>query len=395
MCFLAVCAIIGLPQQASAQSGSGICVMDAGSGRILYASNENARLEMASTTKIMTAIVALDHLALSDEIRIPSEAVGVEGSSIYLRKGEIWTAKDLLYGLMLRSGNDAAVALAIASCGNVDAFVAKMNEKAREFGLQDTHFCNPHGLHADEHYTTARELAIIASHAMKIPAFAEAVSTKIYTVEQNDTHTVHYFANKNKLLGTFDGANGIKTGYTTDSGRCLVSAARRNGMQLIGVVLNCYNMWQTSANMLEKAFKGYTSVELVKPNQPLFSVNNGSACVDLQVNEEIRYPIAQGESLDFSFTVRPDTHLRAPLAKGQNIGTLQVYHGNRLIFSSKLSTMNAVNDTGVVLMLSALCGNLHIENNGGEIEQIFSVERGSIPPWGRGIDLTGASQGQR
>lgn len=369
--------------------------MDASSGRILYASNENARLEMASTTKIMTAIVALDHLALSDEIRIPSEAVGVEGSSIYLRKGEIWTAKDLLYGLMLRSGNDAAVALAIASCGNVDAFVAKMNEKAQEFGLRDTHFCNPHGLHADEHYTTARELAIIASHAMKIPAFAEAVSTKIYTVEQNDTHTAHYFANKNKLLGTLDGANGIKTGYTTDSGRCLVSAAKRNGMQLIGVVLNCYDMWQTSANMLEKAFQAYTSVELVKPNQPLFTVNNGSAHVDLQVKEEIRYPIAQGESLDFSFTVRPDTNLRAPLTEGQNIGTLQVYHGNRLIFSSKLSTMNAVNDTGVVLMLSALCGNLHIENNGGEIEQIFSVERGSIPPWGRGIDLTGTSQGQR
>ena len=358
---------------------SGYCVIEQASGRVLYEYNKDARLEMASTTKIMTALVALETLDLDAQIRVDDRAIGVEGSSIYLRKNEIWTARDLLHGLMLRSGNDAAVALAIASCGSEEAFAVRMNETARKIGLEQTHFTNPHGLHDDEHYTTAYELAKLSAYAMSNPEFRAIVGAKVYKVAANETHPEHYFANKNKMLASFDGANGIKTGYTTHSGRCLVSAAERDGMQLIGVVLNCYDMWNQSAQMLENGFRNYRNVKLGEAGKALFRVGEGEHAAAVGLETDIVFPLRTDEDLDFRFTIRPHKDLRLPLAQGQEIGRVEISRENRLLFSAKLITMNAVNDAGVVLMLSNLCGNLHIENNGGEIEQIFSVERNRFP----------------
>ncbi len=193
---------------------SAMTVLEASTMRVLVEHNKDVRLEMASTTKIMTALVVIENEDLDKEFTIPDEAVGVEGSSIYLKSKEIWTIRDLLYGLMLRSGNDAATALAIATGGSVENFVKMMNDRVEQLGLTNTHFENPHGLHSDEHYTSAYDLAVISAIAMQNPTFKEVSGCKMYTVQANSSHPTYYFANKNKMLSIYDGANGIKTGYT-------------------------------------------------------------------------------------------------------------------------------------------------------------------------------------
>ncbi|MDE7191257.1 MAG: D-alanyl-D-alanine carboxypeptidase, partial [Clostridia bacterium] len=252
---------------------SSMAVVEASTLRVLVEQNKDVRLEMASTTKIMTALVVIENEDLDKEFTIPDEAVGVEGSSIYLKSNEIWTIRDLLYGLMLRSGNDAATALAIAVSGSVENFVKSMNDKVSQLGLENTHFENPHGLHADGHYTSAYDLAVISAVAMQNPIFKEIAGCKMYTVQANSSHPTYYFANKNKMLGIYDGANGIKTGYTKDSGRCLVTAAERNGMQLVGVVLNVYDHYNASAINFDKAFENYAPVSIGKKGDILENLN--------------------------------------------------------------------------------------------------------------------------
>lgn len=207
---------------------------------------------MASTTKIMTAIVAIENMPTDYIVTVPKEAVNIEGSSIYLYEGEKITCLDLLYGLMLESGNDAAAAIAIAVGGTMERFVMLMNEKARELGLKNTHFANPHGLSCEDHYTSAADLARITDYALGNQLFAEIVSTKRYTACEGS----RYYVNHNRLLFSYDGMIGVKTGYTIASGRCLVTAARRNGRTLIAVTLNDYYCSADHARMLDTGFAG-------------------------------------------------------------------------------------------------------------------------------------------
>lgn len=235
-------------------SAKGACVIDVESGEILFAENENKKLPMASTTKILTAIVLIENMDLSKTIKVDDSAVGVEGSSIYLKKGEEIKVIDLLYGLMLRSGNDSAVALAIACSGSEENFSKLMNEKAKQIGANSSSFTNPHGLDDENHYTTAKDLALISAYAMKNEIFRKIVSTKMHVVEATNVSEKRFFQNKNKMLSSFEGACGIKTGYTKKTGRCLASAAQRDGKTLVCVVLSCPNMWQDSKNLLEFCF---------------------------------------------------------------------------------------------------------------------------------------------
>ena len=235
-------------------SAKAACVIDVDSGEILYCENENAPLAMASTTKILTAIIVIENMDLSQTIKVDDSAAGVEGSSIYLKKGEEIKVIDLLYGLMLRSGNDSAVALAIACAGSVPAFANLMNDKAKQIGATNSSFTNPHGLDDKNHYTTAKDLALISAYAMKNDIFREIVSTKMHVVEKTNLSEQRYFQNKNKMLSSFEGACGVKTGYTKKTGRCLVSAAKRDGKTLVCVVLSAPNMWQDSKNLLEFGF---------------------------------------------------------------------------------------------------------------------------------------------
>ncbi len=217
-------------------------------------------MPMASTTKVMTAIVVIENAPLDMTVKVPAQAVGIEGSSVYLKKDDIYTVKDLLYALMLASANDAAVALAIKVGGSVENFVSLMNEKARELGLKDTNFTNPHGLHNRDHYTTPYDLAVICSYAMKNEVFRELAAAKSVKIRQLGDNTEKTVRNKNKFIYTFEGATGIKIGYTKNAGRCLCASAKRNGTELICVVLNDGNWFNVAADLLKDCFAKYDAL---------------------------------------------------------------------------------------------------------------------------------------
>jgi D-alanyl-D-alanine carboxypeptidase (penicillin-binding protein 5/6) len=223
------------------------CVMELSTRRILHEENSTKQLPMASTTKILTCITAIQICAsLEEKVEIPQEAVGIEGSSAYLQCGEHYSVRDLLYGLMLRSGNDCAIALALHCCKSIVAFATEMNKIAQSAGAVNSHFSNPHGLPQKQHYTTAQDLALIASFAMENAIFREIVSCPYYALK--------CWKNKNKILSLYKGADGIKTGYTKEAGRCLVSSATREGVTLICVVLSCPTTYARSMSLLDNAF---------------------------------------------------------------------------------------------------------------------------------------------
>ena len=228
-------------------------LIDHDSCSVLYEKNADSPLPMASTTKIMTALTALEYFTADTTMTIPIESIGIEGTSAYFEAGEAYTLRELLYALLLQSANDAASAIAINIAGSEENFSVLMNRKASAMGLRDTQFKNPHGLPEEGHYTTAKELAIIASNALKNPTIAEIVSMKNAKIE-SESGKIKHFYNHNKLLSIYNGANGVKTGYTKSSGRCLVSSATRNGRTLIAVTLHSYDDWQEHMKMLNYGF---------------------------------------------------------------------------------------------------------------------------------------------
>ncbi|MDE6604511.1 MAG: D-alanyl-D-alanine carboxypeptidase [Clostridia bacterium] len=360
---------------------SSMAVIEASTMRVLIEQNKDVRLEMASTTKIMTALAVIENNDLDEEFTIPDEAVGVEGSSIYLKSKEIWTIRDLLYGLMLRSGNDAATALAIATSGSVENFVGLMNDKVSDLGLENTHFENPHGLHADNHYTSAYDLAIISAVAMQNPIFKEIAGCKMYTVQANSSHPTYYFANKNKMLGIYDGANGIKTGYTKDSGRCLVTAAERDGMQLIGVVLNVYDHYNASAINFDKAFANYSPVTIGKSGDILQTLNIEEKNYNIALQNDLVLPLKEGEIVGIKCYFEINEGLQAPLNANSIIGKMQFYNDNRLLFSANIVNMEEIDDIGALRKISAYSGEMRVSVENGEIKQIFSLNRSGVTAW--------------
>ena len=294
------------------------------SDTILYAKNENARLPMASTTKIMTALVAIERENLNKKIKVDPRAVGVEGSSAYLRAGEEFTLRELLYALMLRSANDAAEAIAYAVAGSIEEFAFLMNEKATLLGLCDTHFTNPHGLDNDEHYTTALELAKITAAALEYPEFCEIVSTKTKRVEKEGF--TRLFANHNKMLSRYDGCIGVKTGYTQKSGRCLVSAAERDGVRLIAVTLSCPDDWREHEKMLDFGFSQLKRVTVVSKNEFMRSaiVKDGvTSNVKLGIDSDITIIKKNTDDLP-KIDIDIPQILNAPVELGDAVGKIRL-----------------------------------------------------------------------
>ena len=297
------------------------------SGDVIIERNASARLPMASTTKIMTALVALELAPSDTRIIVDAAAVGAEGSSVYLCAGEVLTLEQLLYALLLESANDAALAIAIGLCGSVEAFADLMNRKAEALGLTDTHFVNPHGLDDKAHYTTARELATVTQAALQNELFARIVSTRRATIPHAENPTGRLLINHNKLLRTYPDCVGVKTGYTTRSGRCLVSAATRDGVTLIAVTLNAAGDWQLHADMLDYGFTRYHTVTLsdtdtyrvtlpvVGGERDLISLTNESAL-------SITLPVGHGSIR--AVTEAPH-FLYAPVMTGENIGKAVFY----------------------------------------------------------------------
>lgn len=244
-------------------------LIDVKSGRLLYSQQGDKRMRIASLTKIMTAIVAIEQGKLSDPVKVSRNAFGKEGSSIYLKLGEEMSLQHMLYGLMLRSGNDAATAIAEHVGGSEEGFVLLMNEKARELGMEHSHFMNPHGLDNNEHYSTANDMALLAAYALQNPVFREIVKTEVKKVPNPSEAWDHVWTNKNKMLNIYDGADGVKTGYTKIAKRCLVSSATRNGQQLAVVTLNDPNDWKDHSALLDWGFANYKLTELVQKNEPV------------------------------------------------------------------------------------------------------------------------------
>lgn len=358
-------------------SNSSLAVIEQSSRILLGGENVNKRLPMASTTKIMTAYCVLNNMKDIDAVyKIPKEAVGVEGSSIYLKDGEEWTIRQLLYGLMLRSGNDSATALAIACSGTVEGFVELMNKTAKNIGLKDTHFTNPHGLHDDEHYTTAYELALISAKAMDNDIFKEIVGSKYYRFNMQSGET-RVFVNKNKILSLCEGGNGIKTGYTKKAGRCLVSSAQRDNMQLICVVLNHGDMWNDCINSMDKIFNNYTNIRLIEGNKNFATIKTEDSQIDLYVDRDVFLPVLKSQELNFSFRFVPLDNLNEMSMNDNQIGCLEIFNGERLLFCEKVYTMVSVlsdSDIKAIQNYEFTQGN-HGKNT---IEQIYSFDRCGI-----------------
>ncbi len=271
-----------------ALSAHSAILLEADSGNVITEKNADVRMSPASTTKIMTALVAIEQGDIEKTVAIHKDAVGIEGSSVYLYEGERLTLSDLLYAMLLESANDAAAAIAIEVSGSIEAFADLMNQKATSLGLENTHFENPHGLDAPEHYTTARELALIARAAMQNATFREIVGTYKKTVPLNETEGVRLLMNHNKLLRAYKGCIGIKTGYTKKSGRCLVSAANRDGVELIAVTLNAPDDWQDHKTLFDFGFSLYESRTLLAPEakQIVYPVIGGKEAYVLLTNRE-------------------------------------------------------------------------------------------------------------
>lgn len=323
------------PLRVNAVSARRAYVLDAVSGRVLFERNSEERSLIASTTKIMTALIVCEQCNVLDRMRIPKEAVGIEGSSMYLQEGEVLTLQELLYGLMLSSGNDAAVALAIYCGGTVEGFAELMNDKARSLGLTGTHFENPNGLDSPGHYSTARDLAKLAAYAMKNPIFSKTVSTRTVKVGQR------YLTNHNKLLWRLDGADGVKTGYTKAAGRILVSSATRQGRRLIGVTLDAPDDWNDHCQLLNNGFSKYHMQQIVASGDQIgtLEVLGGEACrVRVLAAEDYSYALSDVETAVIvlpgpGFVYAPavegaDAGYAYVLIDGNAVGKFQVVFGS-------------------------------------------------------------------
>ena len=312
-------AVLLYPCSAHAISAQRGILLDGQTGRVLYEKNADQQSLIASTTKIMTALIVCEQCNVLDRMQIPKEAVGIEGSSMYLQEGEVLTLQELLYGMMLSSGNDAATALAIYCGGTVEGFAQLMNDKARMMGLQNTHFVNPHGLDAPGHYSTARDLAVLAAAAMENPIFAQTVSTKSVTI---GSRTV---TNHNKLLWQYPDADGVKTGYTKAAGRILVSSAKRNGRRLICVTINDGNDWADHKALLNRGFSNYQLKKLVEAGQELITVAIFGGVKDhvrLLAKEDFSYSLAEKEKVTFCWPSKEFEY--APVVAGADAGFVYV-----------------------------------------------------------------------
>ncbi|WP_126427400.1 D-alanyl-D-alanine carboxypeptidase family protein [Brevibacillus marinus] len=321
------------PPDVSAQAAA---MIDVASGRMLYEKNAEQKMRIASLTKIMTAIVAIESGNLRDIVRVPDSAVGIEGSSIYLKKGERLTLEDLLYGLMLRSGNDAAVAIAEHVGGSLEGFVYMMNEKAAMIGMSDTHFMNPHGLDdSNQHYSTARDMAKLSAYALKNPEFQKIVATRLKNIPWEGEEWDRRLLNKNKLLTLYKGADGIKTGYTRLAKRCLASSATRDGRQLAVVTLDAPDDWNDAMSLLDWGFANFQPVKIVNKGDTIdpatAAVDERDANLILTSAGGLTYPLKEEEVAAISSRV----HLFHPRLDrsliGEHVGFLQVFLGKQRI----------------------------------------------------------------
>ena len=332
-------------------------VLEGNTNTVLYSKNANQELAMASTTKIVTAILAIENCKDLDEKFLVSEkAIGIEGTSIYLKSGERLSMRELLYGLILASGNDCAVAIAEYFEGE-ERFVKMMNNLAESLGLEHTHFANPHGLDAEGHYTSAYDLAVLTSYALKNPTFKEIVSTERMVIEKNDLYQARYLKHKNRLLFTDKNCIGVKTGFTDNAGRCLVHAHEENGMQLISVVLNCGPMFEECDRLTKLAMNNYTMKEFVKPYNFVSNIeiaDSDKSEIGVITVKGFSKPILNTEEDLYEVKYIMPDRLVAPISLNQGVGTVQVLYNNEVIFESELITIEGAKNNDMKYLFDTI-----------------------------------------
>ncbi len=308
-------------------------VIDAESGRVLFEKNAYIKRPMASTTKVMTAIITLENCDLNEVVTVSRNAALVNGSTINLTTGEKLTMRELMYGLLLRSGNDAAIAIAEHIGGSVDGFAKMMNDKAREIGAYNTKFTTPHGLDEEGHYSTAYDMALITRYALKNPVFNDIVGTRSIQVGKRTMN------NTNEMLWGYEGADGVKTGYTGKAGRCLITSATRNGRRYISVVLFCDSRDQralSSKKILDYAFERYFPQTLIKSEYigyvPVIRGNENQ--LPVYVEKTITLPVTEIEKNELYTRISLPKSLHAPIRQKQIVGTLSVFLGDEILCES-------------------------------------------------------------
>jgi serine-type D-Ala-D-Ala carboxypeptidase (penicillin-binding protein 5/6) len=314
-------------------------VIEASTGKVLYSKNADDRRYPASTTKMITLIVALEQGNLNDMVTASANAANTEGSSLWLQPGEKLKLLDMLYGMMLISGNDATVAVAEHIAGSVDNFARRMTEKAHSIGATSTNFTNSSGLPDPNHYSTAADLARIAAYGYQNPLFVKIVSTQHAVIPwQGKDHSRDLY-NENKLLWLYDGANGVKTGYTDAAGRCLVSGANRNGIQMVAVVLDSERMWEDSMRLLDFANSQLRPARLLSQGDILKTVrvdDSKTEFVRLVATADVSAAVSDDDKDQFSTVVIAPNRVDAPVTAGKKLGVVKTYYKNKEIGSVDL-----------------------------------------------------------
>lgn len=332
-------------QNAYGMSAESAILIDADSGRILYEHNAFEKRGIASTTKIMTALVVIEQCNLKDMVTVSYNAATTEGSSMYLKPNEKLTVEDLLYGLMLNSGNDAATALAEHTSGNVEEFSKLMNEKAKEIGMKNSSFSNPHGLDNENHYSTAYDMALLTKYAIQNETFKTIVGTKTKIVETSANEKHKYLTNHNKLLSMYEWCKGVKTGFTKKCGRCLISYAEKNDVKLIAITLNAPDDWNDHIGLYNEFFESYKRYNIVNTNDYVCTVNiNGSNEKNMKLYscKAINLTLTDEEYKKLKIEyIYPDT-INAPVYIEQKIGVMNIKLNNQVIASSDLITKYGV-----------------------------------------------------
>ncbi|MGN0637692.1 MAG: D-alanyl-D-alanine carboxypeptidase family protein [Huintestinicola sp.] len=312
-------------------SAKAAVLIEASTGTVIWGKCERERLPMASTTKIMSTILTLESGDLDTEFVVDSDAVRTEGSSMGLREGDIVSKRDLCIGMLLPSGNDAANCAAVRVGGSMDGFAQMMNAKASKLGMTSTHFVTPSGLHDDDHYSTAADMALLTSYALRNPDFREICSSKSLKLQFGNPPFDRWLTNTNKLLSKYEGCIGVKTGFTDEAGRCLVSAAERNGVTLICVTLNAPDDWNDHARLFDYGFSVTESVNIGSKTYSCCAVGGDRDSIALMTQRDIILPKINGKTADVTFSAAVPQRIYAPVSEGETLGLLTVKSGSRVI----------------------------------------------------------------
>ncbi|HAG11952.1 MAG TPA: D-alanyl-D-alanine carboxypeptidase [Desulfotomaculum sp.] len=371
VCFYFILEIFLFPLTAAAvkepdTTAEAVVLMDAGNGQVLYQKNMSRHMFPASTTKILTADVALEKGNLSDKVTVAREACLVDGSRIGLQEGEKLTLEDLLYALMMASANDAAESIAIHLSGSIEDFGDLMNVKAKSVGALDSNFNNPHGLTDPKHYTTAYDLALITRYAMQNPVFREIVGTRIKKISRPDADRSigppqEDLWNHNRLLSRYQGATGVKTGYTNESGQCLAAAAEKDGRELIAVLLNnqASTLYEDAGVLLDYGFDNFVSDLVVRDMEKVITigVSRGVSKVDVYTGSSFYYNFQKGQKEQIKRSVELYNGIKAPLAAGQEVGHLVLTSGGQEVGKVKLFVKDPVKslpEKSVIILIAGL-----------------------------------------